>query len=1079
MKKLFLLLLTVMTLSLCASAQTRTVQGTVVDAENDEPLIGVSVTAGTGYGVATDADGQFSFKVPASATHIRVSYVGYKTQEVKVASGNITVRLHPESNLLNEVITVAYGKSTRAAFTGSAAVVSSAVIENSQATDPLNAIKGHVAGVQMSNGSGAPGGDSPTIRIRGITSLNAGKDPLIILNGTPFSGSLQTINTNDIESMTVLKDAASAALYGARGANGVILITTKSAKAGDAIVSLDIKLGANHRSQLEYNYITDPAMYYETYYKSLYNLALSGGRTPVGASAWANNNMFAGEYSLGYNVFTVPAAQTLIGLNGKLNPAATLGRKMEYNGSTYWVTPDSWLDAAYKTSLRQEYNLSIAKGSDNNQFYMSVGYLDNDGITPQSGFKRLTTSLRASTQAKSWLKASASARYTHYDVDSYGADEGTASVGNPFIATSNLAPIYPLFVRNADGSIRVDERGFNVYDFGAGNNAGLSRPTLSNANPLATALLDRADTTGDFFSGDISVDVKLPYNITFTTNNTVEVFGKRGTSYSNPYYGSSVANGGSLVKSSSRVVSYTLQQLLNWSEDFGDHSVSLLAAHEYYNTKSTSLSGSKTTLFYPGSTELNSYGNVVNTSSAASKYNNEGWIFRALYDYDNRYFGQVSYRRDASSRFHPKHRWGNFWSASAAWLISDESFMESIDWIDMLKIKASYGSQGNDNIGSYLYVDTYSLNPTPEGTLALKPEDMGNEEITWETNGNFNIGFEFAVLNNRLTGNFDGFIRNTSDMLYYFPLPPSMGWSGYYANIGDMSNKGVELELHGTPVKTRDFEWTIDLNMTWYKNRITRLPKERRVTTTTRGEAGYSSAEFFYTEGQSAYTFYMQKFAGVDKETGLSLWYYDKPILDKEGNPVLDENGKQTYEYNTTTTDYSKATQYLCGSALAPVYGGFGTNFRFKGFDLSVHFDYALGGQTYDSQYASLMSSPTTQNRGDNIHVDILNSWTPENPNSNIPRYQFGDDYSTSTSDRFLTSSSYLSLSNIVFGYSLPDKVCHKLFLKSARIYFNADNVWLWSKRQGLDPRQSISGASNAAMYSPIRTLSGGLSVTF
>ena len=1084
MKKLFLLLLAVISIGLYASAQTRTVHGTVVDAENDEPLIGVSVTAGSGYGVATDVDGNFSLKVPASATHLEFSYVGYKAQSVKITDGDMKIRMHAESNLLNEVITVAYGKSTRAAFTGSAAVVGAAEIENAQVSNPLNAIKGKVAGVQMSNSSGAPGSDDPAIRIRGISSLNAGKDPLIIMDGTPFSGAMQTINTNDIESMTVLKDAASAALYGARGANGVILITTKRAKAGDATVSLDMKLGSNSRAQKDYDYIKNPAMYYETYYKSLYNYARNGlGYNHESSSAWANNNMFSNEYSLGYNVYTVPSGQTLIGLNGKLNPNATLGRTVDYNGAQYYLTPDNWIDAAYHNSLRQEYNMSVSKGTDNNQFYFSLGYLNNDGITPQSGFSRITANLRASTQAKSWLKISAGARYSHYDIESYGDEEGNAaSSANPFAAVTGIAPIYPLYVRDGQGNIMTDSNGITIYDFGSGLNAGMMRPIFANSNAIGLSALDWSKTNGDTFAGDAGFDIKFPYDITFTSNNAVEVFTNHGTSYGNPYYGQSASLGGSLVKGDTRDVAYTLQQMLNWNHDYGDHSVGVLAAHEYYKDVTTSVSGSKNTLFYPGASELGGYINVVNAGSDYGKYNNEGWIFRALYDYSDRYFAAVSYRRDASSRFHPKHRWGNFWSASAAWLLSDESFMEEITWVDMLKLKVSYGSQGNDNIGDFNYINTYAIQNN-NGTPSLVPNQMGNENITWETNGNFNAGFEFGVLDNRLTGSFEGFIRKTSDMLYYFPLPPSMGWSGYYANVGDMENRGIELDLHGTILKSKDLEWTVNANLTWYKNEITYLPEERKSTTIPTGEAGYSSGNYFFTEGHSAYTFYLPKFAGVDKNTGESLWYREEEQFKKDANgkPLLDENGQKISDgYLTKTTKkYSDATQYLCGSALPDVYGGFGTSLRYKWFDLSVSFDYAIGGQTYDGAYAVLMGSPGSSNRGTNYHADILNAWTPENPDSNIPRFQYGDTYTAMASDRWLTPSSYLSLSNIVFGFSLPDNWCHKMYLKSCRIYFNADNVWLWSKRQGLDPRQSISGGSGNTYYSTIRTLSGGLSVTF
>ena len=1082
MKKLFLLLVTVLTISLCASAQMRTVKGIVLDADNDEPLIGVSVTAGPGTGAATDVDGKFSIQVPASASTLKVSYVGYKTQDVKIGNGDLTIRLHSDSEMLNEVIAVAYGTATRASFTGSAAVVGSAEIENAQVSNPLNALKGKVAGVQMSNASGAPGQDSPSILIRGISSINAGTSPLIIVDGTPYSGSIQNLNTNDIESMTVLKDAASAALYGARGANGVILITTKRAKSGEATVTVDIRLGSNSKGSQEYNYITDPAMYYETYFKSLYNYGINAGMTNAGANVWANSRLFdSATYGLGYNVYTLPNGQSLIGLNGKLNPNATLGRLATYNGQEYWLTPDSWKDAAYHNSLRQQYNLSVAKGTDTSNFYLSASYLDNAGITPQSGYERFTGRLAADTQAKSWLKVGGDMSYTYSYMDQFGNEEGSASsTANPFAYVSGLAPIYPLYVRDGNGNIRIDDNSLTVYDYGAGNNAGLTRPYLGgNANGIGAAMMDRAYQTINAFSAAGNIEVKLPYGFRVTANQGIDVFETRSTSFTNPYYGQYANQNGMLSKASASRVNYTLQQLLNWSQDYGQNHVSALFGHEVYWMRYKYLSGSKKNMFDPENMELAGMINVNDANSYTSEYNNEGWLFRGQYDYDNRYFGSVSFRRDASSRFHPKHRWGSFWSFGGAWIINQENFLADQTWINMLKLKVSYGEQGNDNIGDFLYTNTYQVvNSNDE--VSIVPYMMGNENITWEKNGNLNAGIEFGFWN-RLTGSIEYFYRKTSDMLFAFPLPPSMGWTSFYDNIGDMSNNGVEIELNGTILNTKDFTWDVNVNLTWYKNKIVRLPEERR-TMFLESTPGFSSGNYYYGEGLSMYTYRMKKYAGVDPETGKSLWYKwssQLPALPTDGT-TYDQLYTFSEENVETTDDYSKASYFNCGSALPKVYGGFGTSLQYKWFDLSVNFDYSLGGQVYDSTYASMMDVPTSNSgRGSNIHADMLNAWTPDNKTSNIPRYQYGDQNVSAGSDRWLISSNYLNLQNISFGFTLPDNVAKKLFLKSCRIYATADNVWLWSKRQGLDPRQSITGSNSGAYYSPIRTISGGVNISF
>lgn len=1081
MKKLFLLLVAVLTIGLCASAQTRTVNGTVLDATNGDPLIGASVTAhGATTGVATDADGAFTITVPSSVTKLTVSYVGYETQHVTIGTGALTVKLQPSSNVLSDVIAVAYGTATRSSFTGSAAVVDGAQIEQAQVSNPLNALKGQVAGVQINNASGAPGADSPSILIRGISSISAGTSPLIVVDGTPFSGNMNTINTNDIASMTILKDAASNALYGARGANGVILITTKRAKAGEARVTVDVRLGSNSKAQQEYNYITDPAKYYEAHYRSLYNYAQANN--VANPYLWANQNLAVGNsqnpYSLQYNVYDVPAGQMLIGQDGKINPNATMGRLVNYQGTEYYLTPDNWLDAAYSNSLRQEYNLSVAKASESSNFYLSAGYLDNEGITPESGYSRFTGRLAADTQAKEWMKVAGDLSYTHYERDAFGSDEGSsAGSGNPFAAGSAIAPIYPLYIRNADGSIRKDENGLIMYDYGNLGNAGLTRPPFGgNVNPIGESILNKNKQNGNAVSATGSIEIRFLNDFRFTAKNNLDFIEYDNTSFTNPYYGQKVAQNGILYRTKYRRLNYTFQQLLNWGHKYGLHNVEALAGHETYFQKTTQLQGAKSNMFDPHNYELANMITTLSAYSVADSYNNEGWIFRGQYDYDSKYFFSASFRRDASSRFHPKHRWGNFWSAGGAWIISKENFLNEVTWIDLLKIKASYGEQGNDNIGDFLYTNTYTVENS-NGSVSVVPDLMGNENITWETGGTFNAGVEFSFFNERLSGSVEGFIRKTSDMLFYFPLAPSMGWSGYYANVGDMSNKGIEIDLHGRVLDLKDYSIDLNFNMTWYKNRITRLPDERKTSRVDKVD-GYHNGSYFYGEGEPMYTFHMKKYAGVDPKTGESLWWKSVPVLDAEGKNQYDADGDLITK-EETTTNFAEATYHLCGSALAPVYGGFGANFRVKWFDLGLNFNYQIGGKTYDSTYASLMGSPYDGNVGKNFHKDIYKAWTPENPNSDIPRFQYGDQYVNGSSDRWLTNASYLSLQNINFGFTLPENLAQKLYLKSLRLYLSADNVALWSKRKGLDPRLSVAGGGNATYYSPIRTISGGINITF
>lgn len=1075
MRKLFLILMTLMACTWSLYAQTQTYKGTVVDADTNEPLVGATVMPiGGGQGTVTDIDGNFTLEVPAKVHSAKVTYVGYKAQDVNLLP-DMTVKMVSTSSSLDEVMVVAYGTSTKEAFTGSAAVVDASQIENSQVSNALNALSGKVAGVQINNLSGAPGSTTPTIRIRGISSLNAGNEPLVIVDGATYSGDMNNINPNDIASMTLLKDAASNALYGARGANGVILITTKKAKRGNGTVSVDMKWGSNSRASQNYETINDPRQYYEVYYNALKNYAMNvGGYSDARAYEWANNNLTANNtIGTGYQTYTAPDGQYLIGKDGKFNPNATAGYMHTYRGQQYWMTPDNWMDAAYSNSLRQEYNVSVSNGNEKNSFYMSTGYLKNDGIIENTGYRRFTARLTADSQVKEWLKVGGSANYAHYNAKSMSEDGTSNSSGNILAAATQIAPIYPLYMRDASGNIIYDENNILRYDYGDKSILGWERPIFTNSNAFSSNMLDTDQYQGNAFDASGFVEVRFLNDFKFTSNNSFNLNETRSTYVTNPYYGSYASSNGITSKYHERTHSYTFQQLLEWNHSFGLNNVTVLLGHENYVRKYAYLYATRSNMFDPNNSELSGAVTSGDSNSYTTEYNNEGWLGRAQYDYNQKYFGSVSVRRDASSRFHPDHRWGTFWSLGAAWIISKESWFNA-SWVDMLKIKASYGEQGNDNINNFLYTNTYNI-VNGSGSPAATPATLGNPNISWEKNGNFNAGVEFKFFNSRISGSVEGFYRKTSDMLSWFTLPPSFGYTGYWDNIGDMENRGLEVDLQGVLVETKNFTWTVNANITWYKNILAKLPQQRK-NETIDGVSGYSSGNFFFGEGQPLYTYKKYKYAGPDPKNGQPLYY--KRMKDDSGNETLE---KVTYD-KLGTNDY-----FLCGTALPSAYGGFGTSLEAFGFDLSLDFNYSIGGQFYDSMYAMFMDSPTNTSRGQNWHADILNAWTPENPNTDIPRLQYGDMYTASTSDRFLTSSSYLSLQNINFGYTLPSKITNKASISKVRVYFAAENVWLWAKRQGTDPRQSMTGVAGTDMnaninntyYSPIRTLSGGIQVTF
>ena len=1038
------------------------VTGKVTSSDDGTPVVGATVQIlGTKFFAITDADGNFTIKNASTDGHkIRISCIGMKTLEL-APKDKMEIVVYPSSETLDEVMVVAYGTAKKSSFTGSAAVVKAEDISKTQSSNVANALTGKVSGVQLNNSSGQPGATTPSIRVRGISSINAGNAPLVILDGAPYDGDLNNINAQDIESMTVLKDAASNALYGARGANGVIMITTKKGKVDNARITFDAKFGVNSKGTRDYDYIKDPKQYYEMYYGALRNKFVSDGMSAEEAHARANQLMTsAGDYGLGFNIFTVPEGELLIGVDGKMNSHATLGNVINYKGQDYLIRPDNWLDETYKKGFRQEYNLSASGATEKSSFYASFNYLENEGITVNSNYERITGRLKSDYQMKSWLKLGGNMSYTHFESNSLGNDGAVGSSGNMFAAASRIAPIYPFFVRDAQGNVLVDENGITRYDYGDGGNAGLKRPALGQSHAYSQAILDTRNAEGNAMTASGFADIRIFEDLKFTWNCGVTVDETRSTNVSNPYYGQYASSNGIVNKGHSRSLTYNHQQLLNYSHLFGDHNVAVMLGHESYRSMYYSLSASKSNMFDPTNDELAGAITDKSGNSYKSDYNTEGYFGRIQYDYLNRYFLSTSYRRDASSKFHPDHRWGNFWSAGGAWMISRENFFH-VNWVNELKLKASYGSQGNDNIGNYRYVTIYEI-VNSSGRPAAVPAALGNKDITWEKNGNFNAGADFSLFNNRLSGSVEYFYRQTSDMLFSFPLPPSNGYTSYYANVGNMRNQGVEMELNAIILQTKDFRWDVNLNLTHYKNKITKLPEERK-TMNVEGYGGYSSGNFYYGEGLSLYTFRMPKFAGID-ENGKSLYYKD--IKNKDGQVT----GR------TTTTEYSKADQYLCGTSLPDAYGGFGTKLSWKGFDLAADFIYQIGGQVYDGDYASMMESPNTQSKGWNFHKDLLNSWTKDNSGNNIPRMQFGDN--NETSDRYLTNASYLGLQNVNLGYSFDSNLVKRFGLQNLRLYFSADNVFVWSKRKGLDPRQSVTGSATSSHYAPMRTLSGGVTIT-
>ena len=1073
MMKLIISLLASLTATV-AMAQEINVSGTVIDYSNGEPVPYASVhLEGTMTGTSTDGDGNYSIRLPHGGNLV-FSSIGYITvKEAVNASMVLNIVMEPDTEHLEETIVVAYGTATKSSFTGSASMIGAETIESRVSTDVTAALAGTTPGVQIISSSGDPAAGGGTIRIRGIGSMSASNAPLYIVDGMPYDGSIADINPADVESMSILKDASASAIYGARGANGVVLITTKRASgSSDSKIRFDAKWGSNSRLIPQYDVITDPAQYYETHYRMMYNSQVYAGKSPSEAYAYADANLFNhNNGGLGYQVYTIPDGQKFIGEDFKLNPSAVLG----YSDGEYYYIPDDWYGLTFSDSFRQEYNLSVSGAKDKLNYYGSIGYLNDGGIVSNSDYQRYTARINVDYQAKPWMKVTSSMSYAHSDSQTASYSSSYGSSSNIFYVTNMMGPIYPLYVRDASGQI-MTENGMKVYD---SNQTNFIRPAFVG-NAVRDNEVNRKKTYTDFITGKWGVTLtpvqglSLSANIGLTNDNS-----RYNALYSR--FGSQSSTDGLAYVSHDRTFAVNNQYLAEYKTDFGGsgHNLNVLAGYEMYKLKEQFLEGQNDHLFNPLVGELGNADGVSSrqTSSYTADYMTQGFLARIQYEYGNKYFASASYRRDGSSRFAPGHRWGNFGSVGAAWLISNEGFMSGAGWISMLKIKASYGVQGNDDLypGSnyarkfYPYADNYthSYNETT-GEYSTDLAYKGNEDLTWESSHSFNAGVDFEFFGSRLNGSAEYFSRKTVDLLYSKDVPLSAGNpTGYYpVNVGSIVNNGFELTLEGILINTSEMQWSLNMNLSHYRNKILSLDPSV-------SEEGIKGGNYIYKIGGSLYEAYMRKYAGVNPENGKAQWY----------RKVLDKDGAWTGESEITET-FADASQYELGSVLPKLYGGFGTTFKAYGFDLSAQFSFQLGGRYYDGTYQALMH--TSSGIGTAWHKDVLDSWSETNKDSDIPRLDGDTSVGQTAVSNYLISSNYLSVNNITLGYTFPESVTSYLKISGLRIYVAGDNLAVKSARKGVDPRYSMglgsltSGSGlNSGSYSAMRTITGGVTLTF
>jgi TonB-linked SusC/RagA family outer membrane protein len=1032
-------------------AQEKTVTGVVT--ENGLPIPGVTVAIqGTTVGTQTDFDGKYSIKAKQGQV-LEFSYIGLKTQSITVGTSNaISVKMSTDDAIdLGEVIVVAYGTQTKESLTGSVAEIKAEEVSKITTGNVTQGLVGKVAGVQVSAGTGMPG-DGATIRIRGIGSLSVGTPPLYVVDGVPFYGQINSINTQDIASMTILKDASAAALYGSRGASGVIIITTKKGKNRKSVITLDSRAGYASRAVGEYDLITSQSKYYEAYFQSLKNTYMfnGGGMSATDAANLANANLITGGQGLQYNAYNVANDQIIDPLTGKFK-----GGDLKYN--------EDFSDLLFGDGFFTQTSVSVAGGDENTTHYFSLGYEKNDGYVVNSGFEKITSRLKVDSKISDRFKVGANISYAHTEQNYLDGYTGGTTYSSPFFWVRNIAPIYPVYSYDVNGNPNLNALGQHLYDDGTGAD-GMSpiRPFGALQHPYATAINDYKKRIRDNVFASGYLDAKIVDNLVFTYTLTGELSNLLDLSMDTQLYGDAVGAGGRVLNTSTRQLSFTHQQLLKYNKSFGNHNFDVLAGHESLARNYDYVQAERSKLLFDSPNV--DHGSVYQSNSGGGEdYFLEGYLARIAYDYNNKYYINLSGRRDGSSRFAPDKRWGTFFGAGASWRVSQEAFLSNVSWLNELKIKGSFGQQGNDEIGYNLpWLTPYTIQPTNDTALPIAygaGDYLGNKDIKWETSTNMNFGFDTSLFNNRLNVEVEYFVKNISDMLFNRPIPVSLtGFTVRPENIGDMNNKGFELTMDGDIYRTNDWTVSLNFNATTYKNTITRLPSNGKENNQ------IISGNFIREENGGAYDYYMREYAGVNPANGAALFWMN---VDDDDLSL----GRQLTENN------SEADLYRIGkTALPDVFGGFGTNIKYKGIDVGIDFAYQYGGYATDGVWLNAMAlSP-----GGGLHSDFSKTWSVDNPTGTLPRVDTDDPnnyYGSSTLS--LIKSDYLSIQNISAGYTFDTKVVEKLGLNKLRFYALADNVHLWSKRQGFDPRQSgVTGASGNT-YSILRTISFGVNLEF
>ncbi len=1045
------------------------INGKVTD-ESGEIMPGVIVlNKNTGTYTSTDINGAYSINA-SNGDELQFSSIGMKEFAQIVGQNTVLdVTMITDAVALDETIVVAYGTAKRESITGAIASVNSKSLEKRPLGNAIGALEGMTTGIQIDNTNGEPG-STPEIRIRGYNTVNGSNAPLYIVDGMPIGGNTNDINPNDIESISVLKDAASAAMYGSRAANGVILITTKKGSSEKITVRASTNQGIYTRLFPEYEKLNAKewmeAMWQTGYHGLLNTPANAGKYTEEQAAQITTSSLWD---QIVYNIFNKPKDQ-VFDSNGRITPGTEI--KSSIAGDLDWFKPME------RVGHRQEYNVSGDAASEKSNFYFSLNYLNEQGYVTTSDFQRLTGRLNAAVSPKKWIKLG---------LNLSGGHRISNNTSSPFYYSRSFAPIYPVHAHDystPDGDYILDIDGSKIYDYGQYE----KRPIMVDRNVVLERQLNLNETIRNTLDGIAFADISFLKDFKFSVKASLSNINSEGRTYNNSQVGAGVSTLGTATRTITRDRSYTFQQQLTWNRTFGKvHDVEVFLGHENYHYRSNYLYGEKYGETFANKHDLINFATIDDLTDYEDNYKTEGFIGRAKYAYDNRVFLEASIRRDGSSRFHKDNRWGNFWSVGGSWMISREKWMKDINWINDLKLRASYGEVGNDgSVGLYGYMALYGLYVN-DGKPASYKDQIEALDIVWESTNSFGVAVEGRFFDrfNLLVEYYD---KRSKDLLFDVSLPLSSGSMDgntptVTKNLGSVSNRGFEIDFNIDLLRKNNMNWTFGINASTVKNKIVTLPAEYK-------EAGIIDGTKKRVEGGGIYDYWVYQTAGVDMMTGRMLY-----IIDDEKYAVEKTDGKTTIsstylvnindKYYTTRSSYAKKDWE--GTSLPDVFGSFNTNFSWGNFSLSALFTYSIGGKVYDSTYQGFMSNLTADVKS--LHKDLVNAWngipdgmtetSPNRINRNaIPALDgYNSSDNNAMSDRWLMDGSYLMVKNISMSYRVPTSFCNKINISGLNITLNMENLASTYKIKGSNPQASFNGAVSSS-FSTARTFSLGLNVT-